>query len=115
VRAGTGGEQRSIASRFICMSISMMPHQPIGQARLVILDQMDHVFAGDVARGYPRDAGPIERRIEAHLLDETVRDARANGAAPQLGGELHVVQVERSAGNLFLSVDAGRRLPDFAC
>src|SRR5215472_14202462 len=79
---------------------------------LIADDQMNDVLAGDVLRGDARDARPVERLVEPHASDPTVGDGRADGAAPELTGEVNVVQVECSAGDFVDAVEARRRTSD---
>ena len=52
------------------------------ERRLVVLDQRDHVLAGDVGSGDDRDLRPVERGIEVDRLEHAVRDRRAHRVAP---------------------------------
>src|SRR5262249_46712719 len=90
--------------RFLAVSYHLC-----GETRLIVLDEVNHVLAGDVVRGDANHLSPIKRGVEAHLLDQPMRDGGANSSAPHLAGKLNVVQVEGSAADLVRAVHPLRR------
>src|SRR5262249_3154824 len=89
-----------------------MPHHPARQTGLVVPDQMNDVIARDVLRGDARDARPVECIVEPHASDPAVGNRRADGAAPELAGEVNVVEVESSPGDFVDAIEARRRTSD---
>src|SRR5215471_10214481 len=89
-----------------------MAHHPVRQTGLVVLDQVNDVIAGDVLGDDARDARPVERIVEPHACDPTVGNRRADGAAPELAGELNVVEIESSSGDFVDAIEARRRTSD---
>ena len=75
-----------------------MANRPLGEARLVVLDQRDDVAAGDISEVHDREASGVE--IETDRCDLAGRDGRPDGARVQEVGEREIVDVVRGAGDL---------------
>ena len=102
-----GGEQRlAVLVRQQQDRLRHVADRPLGQARLIVLDQRDDVAAGNVAVVDDGEAGGVE--IEADVRNLSGRDGRSDGARVQEVGEREVVDVPRGAGDLldaFLAKD----------
>ena len=72
----------------------------VGEAGLVIEDELDVVLAGDVKGGDDREFRPVDAGIEVDGADETARYGAANcGAVPE-ALEVEIVEIARAAEQL---------------
>src|SRR5207249_3335182 len=94
----------------------------VGEVRLVVENQRDIVFTGDVFRGNDREFIPRNiavrtacgsgRLIEGNIFDAAARNRTAHGDAVQHAGETQIVNVKRLAGNLLPAFFAGNGFAD---
>ena len=76
------------------------------QARLIVEDERDAVFAGNVFGGYDDEFGPVDFRGEGDFADGAARGFAADGSAVQHAGEAHVVNVEGGSGDFVAALFA---------
>src|SRR5271154_6481126 len=73
-----------------------MVDRAIREARLIIFNQRDVVFPGNVLRG-DDEVVPVDSRPEGYLLDFAARNAAAHGRAVQHVGKRNIVNVPCSS------------------
>ena len=76
-----------------------------GEHRLIVLDEHDHVVAGNVGSGDHRDARPVERRIALDSAESAASDLAPNGGSVECAGHHEIVDVRRDASHLCDPVD----------
>ena len=57
------------------------------QAGLIVNDQGDYIFSGNIARGDNRELVPADRRIEMNAADAPARNCAAHGDAVNHSGK----------------------------
>ena len=72
-------------------------NRPLGETRLVFVDERDDVSAGDVAEVDDRETVGVE--VESDGRDLAGGDGRSDGARVQEVGEREIVEVFRGAGD----------------
>ena len=83
-----------------------------GQDRLVVLDRVDDVRAGNVGGRDDHDPRPVERRIELHADQPGARLGRADRLAVPRAGKDQVVGVQGRPGQLGRTLAPERRAVD---
>ena len=84
----------------------------IRQTGLIVADQGNAVFAGNIFRGNHYEFGPVELRVKGDFLDYAARNLAAHGRAIEHSWQAHVVDVSCRAGDLVAALLARDRLAD---
>src|SRR3984893_14623483 len=76
-----------------------MIHDLVGKTRLIIGDQSNDIFAGDVLRGDDNEFVPGDARPKCNFPDLTAWNLTADRRAVKHVRELHIVDVPRVSRN----------------
>src|ERR1019366_4507460 len=91
-----------------------MVHEFTGQARLIISDESDAIFPGNILRGYDHKFVPGDAWVERDLFDSAAGNLAANGRAVEHIRQKHVVHVQSFSGYLVAAFLARNRGADDA-
>ncbi len=89
-----------------------MIHDFGGEARLVVLNQRDAVFAGNIFGGYDDEFDPVRIWAKRNLFDLAARHAAAHRRAVKHAGQNHVIDISRRSSNFFPAFFAWNGGPD---
>jgi hypothetical protein len=89
-----------------------MVDDSIRKARLVVHDQGDEVFPGDVLRGDDNKFIPVDSGTKCYFFDPAARDLAAHRGAVNHPGQGNVIDITRLSSDFVASFFPRRRLPD---
>src|SRR5258708_25444587 len=78
----------------------------IGKTWLVIVDQCNTIFAGNVLGGNDDKLLPIDSGVEADLFDPAAGNAAANCRAEEHVRQLHIIDIARLTGDFVAPLHA---------
>src|ERR1700722_19246242 len=84
----------------------------IRETGLIVCDQRDNIFPGDVLRGDHYEFVPCDSWPKADVLNPASRNLAANGGAVNHIRQRHVIHVLRLPGHFFAALFAWDRHPD---
>ncbi len=91
-----------------------MIHDLIRETGLIVGDQRDDIFPGNILRGDDDKFVPGDSRPKRNVLDLAARNLAANGCAVKHVGQRHIVDVLRLSRDLVAAFFARNRHADDA-
>jgi hypothetical protein len=84
----------------------------IREAGLIVCDQRDVVFSGDILRGYDNKIVPVKSGTKVYFFDLASWDLAAYRGAVNHSGQGNVIDIPRLSGDLVAAFFSRRRVSD---
>jgi hypothetical protein len=89
-----------------------MVYEIAGQAGLIVANQRDTIFPGNISCRNDHEFIPVDAGTETDVPDPAARNLAANGCSEQHVGQNHIVDVLRPSGYFVAPFLARNRLAD---